>query len=870
MAISFSHLDKKTWIKIGLTLFLLGFFAIPAYSFAAGTDGTPGNFISKPLYLLLKDDEVLHAFWKDMMTLVNSFVVLLLIAVAFAEILNINISTYGVKKILPALVLAVIAANFSWIMCRLFIDWANIVMSRFGGDTSIIDPLISSREPFNISLTNINTANSSANILNGVGGGEISFFQAFMKTLFVWVGAIALYILTFLLLLRNIIIVGLAVFSPVAFMAMVLPQTKSAFNKWWTTFIQWTFMPTVAVFMLWMGSKVQNSISGSDPLIGFLIAIGFIYGAIKVPFSMSGAASGIMNKWADMGKKSAKFVGNAAYQYSGAKSAVDYQKELIKTRADVTKTKVANKLKDLTGIGSGLDIQKDKLARAQKRSKSISDKKVGEYIGKRGKNDKDGEMTGREKRYAMEEAETMANDGTTEYANKKLLSGLAKEAENKTPLGKKVEKMRMGSQKAGYEMAAMDKDWSKLNDDMKIALMKGTTHEGENIEDAIKTGKWAKSGKAITEEERKNGQAQLDFLKQYSKSVLDGDLTALSAKSAEGKVVQKVADERISIDNAASAYILAEKMDKALRVNNELEAKISAGNALTADETTALAENTTALKEAGYDMSSPANRAISTAKLINDFTVAKKDYDGKIAQLNKDYAKPGAAGATMNDIPAFLQQYAKFDSNGLLNGLAELSSDDRKQIQKMVQTKISSGAAEDADNFGTEQLKEYIKTGKKGEWSKQDFENWVTGNSSRNSGTANRKLITALEALGANIVTGMKATVGASGEAMRAKIETYYAGGLGLARMKKMAEQINKGMGNKTIIDAGSNDINLIKRQIDLVMAGGAAAATHLTSRGVDNTKNNAVNTAQSAIADTLKKPEGLKGGKKNRTVSET
>lgn len=860
-------------VKISLIFIAVGCFALPSYSHAAGS---PGSIITTPLWETLKDNTTLHDFWKQMMALVNSFVVLLLIVVAFCEILNINISTYGVKKILPSLVFAVLAANFSWIMCRLFIDWANIAMSRFSDTTSIIDPLISSRSSFTINLTDTNNQASGAKILAD-SADNISFFQAGMKTLFVWVGAIALYILAFLLLLRNAIIVALAVFSPIAFMAMVLPQTKAMFNKWWTTFMQWTFMPTVSVFMLWMGSKIQETISNADPLIGFLIAVGFIYGAIKVPFSMSGAASGIMNKWADMGKKTAKFAGNAAYTVSGAKATVsgakavvDYQKELMKTRADVTKTKLANKLKDLTGFGSGLDIQKDKLARAQKRSKGISDKKVGDYISRRGRT-KPGEMTGRQKRYAMEEAETQAMEGTTDMANKGLLAGLANEAEKGTPLGEKIKTMRTSSQKAGYEIAAFEKDWARLNDEMKINLMKGTAREGENIEDVIKSGKWA-NGDAMTEKEKKDGQAQLDFLKQYSKSVLDGDLTALSAKSAEGKAVQRVADERQSIDNAASPFVASEKMYEALKQYNVLTAK---GASRTQAEIDALNANTKALLEEGYDMSSSAKATVSSHQIMNKYNDTKTAYDNKIAQLNKAYAKPGSTAATKNDIPAYLQQYAKFDSNGLLNGLRELSSDDRKQIQTMVGGKIKSGASEDAENYGVGQLKEFITKGKKGDWDEAAYKNWVAGNSEMNSGTANRKLITALEALGANIVTGMKATTGTSGEAMRAKIDTYYATGQGLARMKRLAEQINKSYEGKTIIKTGAGtNAGTMHDEIMTIFNGGAAALAHLKAAGVETTNvagraTNAVANAQSTLADVLKKPEGLKGGDKNRTVSD-
>jgi hypothetical protein len=858
----FYNQKKLTFIRLSLIIFIIACFSIPTFSHAASA----GDIIKTPLVELLRDNAGLHDFWGRMMSLVNGFVVILLIVVAFCEILNINISTYGVKKILPSLVFAVLAANFSWIMCRLFIDWANIVMSRFGESTAIIDPLIASRDSFTINVaTTMNSSQAGAQILGATSNTDISFFQAGMKTLFVWAGAIALYILTFLLLLRNAIIVSLAVFSPVAFMAMVLPQTKSAFNKWWTTFMQWTFMPTVSVFMLWMGSQVQTLLSpNTDPLIGFLISIGFIYGAIRVPFSMSGAASGIMNKWADMGKKSAKFVGNAAYTYSGAKATVDYQKELMKTRADVTKTKMANKLKDLTGIGSGLDIQKDKLARAQKRSKVISDKKVGEYIDYRDKNAKEGQMTGRQRRYAMEEAESQAMEGTTDMANKRLLSSLAKEAEAGTPLGEKIKTMRTSSQKAGYEIAAFEKDWARLNDEMKTSLMKGTTHEGEDIEKSLKTGIWGKSGKAMTEEEKKTGQAQIDFLRQYGKSMLDGDIAAGTAKSSEGKIVTKIALERQSIDNVVEEQKLSKELVKKL---DELEALESIMGPLTATEAQALKDNTAALEAAGYKKDEFTHNIERTTRdsIRTRETLATDSYRDKIADITARY------GSTRDSIPAFLQNSLQFNpATRTITDLLAMGIEERKQVNKLVTAKIKEDATEEVEKHGTAQIASSIQNGREGDWDRQQYLNWASGNGAKNDPKANEKLIAAVEGLGANIEGGLRVALGTSGEAIRGKIDAYYAGGQGLARMKKMAEQINKSYDGKMAVNSNGT-AKQIYDEIHLLVKGGVDAVNHIQSRSIsiDPRQRNVDNKAQTIVASVLKKPDNTSGGNSSRLPSE-
>ncbi|MEI7792434.1 MAG: hypothetical protein WCI57_03065 [Candidatus Berkelbacteria bacterium] len=868
-------------IRYFLVLFVLGLFAVPSLSHAATP--TAGDVITTPLYQLLRDDAGLHDFWKQMMAMVNSFVVIVLIAVAFCEILNININTYGIKKILPALVFSVIAANFSWIMCRLFIDWANVLMSRFSENTSIIDPLLKSREVFTINVdANISGSNQAgASILNS--SGEISFFQAGMRTLFVWAGAIALYVLTFLLLLRNGMIIFLAVFSPVAFMAMVLPQTKSAFNKWWTTFIQWTFMPTVSVFLLWIGSKVQDMISkNTDPLIGFIIAIGFIYAAVKVPFSMSGAASGIMNKWADLGKKTASFAGKAAYQYSGAKSAVDYNKELIKTKSDVAKTRIANAFKDKTGIGSGLDIQKDKLARAQKRTKAISDDKVGAYIGKRGKFAKPGEMTGRQKRYAMEEIETANREGGTEHANKELMSGISQQGGK---LGDKVKSMRTGAQKAIAEMSVFDKDWSSFNDEMKRDLLKGQSvgKDGkppEDVKTAMETGKW-KNGDKLTKEEMKSAQSQVKFLEVYARSLLDGDIRGQEATKAAEDLVEVAAAQRLGIDNIANAAKKAEDLVEAMNAMKLLETK-AATTTLTTLENEQLAKHRGDLISSGQnelDLKDSTKWAAIDTELANDSTAKNKIVGEKMDAIKKQFGRKDAAGNLIagaggkSDIPEYLQRYLQFDASGNLTGLKEMSKIERSRTTKRVSSKIGGDKTTFTENYGTEALGNILLHGSSdNNISADSTSNYFDGASHLNDATSNEKITGAFESMKSNI----SRTNANDGDSILAISKTFdilantksVKAGSDLAALTEMKALTNRTFGANVITGSTST---AILAQMKSVMSGDVSRGSALHAQGIKTATGQAnlerIRKAKLAIATSITNSESLGASKKTGRI---
>ena len=108
----------KALFIVALVIFGLSILLIPKSAYA---------FELKPAYSVLKDNGDIKAIWNNMLKFVNALIIAILIFIAFANILRININSYGIKKFLPLLVMAVIAANFSYLFCRILVDLANVV-----------------------------------------------------------------------------------------------------------------------------------------------------------------------------------------------------------------------------------------------------------------------------------------------------------------------------------------------------------------------------------------------------------------------------------------------------------------------------------------------------------------------------------------------------------------------------------------------------------------------------------------------------------------------------------------------------------------------------------------------------------------------
>ena len=283
---------------------------IPVFILVTFLFAIPHAYALEPAYKVLKNTSSgmgaqVKDIWTILINLVNSFIIVLLIIVAFAQILRLNINTYGIKKILPSLIFAIIAANFSFLFCRLLVDFANIA----------INALIDANPASNNAITTIGNSDwaspATLKVREAVDNGRWGTMLWFIfAQFFVFAAGILVLILAFLFLIRLWVIYFLVALSPLAMMAMVLPQTKSIFGQWWTNMSKWTFMPVVSVFWVWLAGKWVDTLdtSGNSAfLLTFLFSSVCLYLAITTPFKMGGA---IMKTWSSLPGRLGKYAGN--------------------------------------------------------------------------------------------------------------------------------------------------------------------------------------------------------------------------------------------------------------------------------------------------------------------------------------------------------------------------------------------------------------------------------------------------------------------------------------------------------------------------------------------------------------------------------
>jgi len=276
------------------------------------------------------DKQWITTIWKFSLGIVNTIVVALLIFLAFVNILRIQVDTYALKKILPTLIIAVVLANFSLLICRMIVDFSEVLSVTF----IKINPGASFKESVDLVGTRLGEAVGVGLLSdNGIIGGAKTVFEklitgaltfplmilSFLLGLIIFgVVGILMLALAFLLYIRIPLVSILVAVSPLAFMAMVLPATQNLFKQWWGLFINWVFMLPVILFLFRIVTLLAPSITKFD-LPAYFLAVGILGVSVMVPFKMGGA---IMSAWGGWMKpaaiKATKWSGRAADRGIGA------------------------------------------------------------------------------------------------------------------------------------------------------------------------------------------------------------------------------------------------------------------------------------------------------------------------------------------------------------------------------------------------------------------------------------------------------------------------------------------------------------------------------------------------------------------------
>jgi len=169
--------------------------------------------------------------WNFFRDIANVVFVLLFLWVIFSQISNVGVSNYGIKKILPKLILGAILINLSFYICQLAVDLSNILGYALKG---VLEGASLKAEAPGVGGLGGGFVAVLTGALGLVGAPLFAFLTVSIPMLIWTLLSIAAALL--ILVFRQAAVILLIAISPIAFAAWLLPNTESLFKKWVSAF----------------------------------------------------------------------------------------------------------------------------------------------------------------------------------------------------------------------------------------------------------------------------------------------------------------------------------------------------------------------------------------------------------------------------------------------------------------------------------------------------------------------------------------------------------------------------------------------------------------------------------------------------------
>ena len=231
----------------------IGWFICPVSNWLA--DGIDYMYSALQEFLKTKPLETtnqnsgIYLAWVIMRNISNVAFIVAFLVIIYSQLTSVGISNYGVKKMIPRLVIAAVLVNLSFTICAILLDLSNIAgyafQDAFMGIKNTISTVGENTSTWTWSkVINIALSNGSLAI------GAVAFTTELLPML---VPAATLAGLTLLLILlimaaRQALIIILIIISPLAFVCYLLPGTEKWFKKWRDSFLTMlVFFPAFAV-----------------------------------------------------------------------------------------------------------------------------------------------------------------------------------------------------------------------------------------------------------------------------------------------------------------------------------------------------------------------------------------------------------------------------------------------------------------------------------------------------------------------------------------------------------------------------------------------------------------------------------------------
>ncbi len=291
----------------------IGWIICPVVNFLADISDDSAGILAKLLEVnsfILTDrgpDSAFH-YWSRIRDIANIVFIIVFLIVIYSQVSGLGISNYGIKKLLPKLLMTIVLVNISFYICSILVDISNIV-----GSSS-----------FNF-ITSLGGGGSGpeggwatkGNWWTGIAAGVIGTATAFF-VLGTLISGLVFIVVTatvtvFLLGARHALVIFTIILSPLAFVALLLPSTEGLFKKWWG-FFKTLLLLYPAVGLLYgacnLGATVINGMKGESEVLLQIIAAALTFTPLLLVSRLTSLMTSMMGL-ANIADRWGKLAGNA-------------------------------------------------------------------------------------------------------------------------------------------------------------------------------------------------------------------------------------------------------------------------------------------------------------------------------------------------------------------------------------------------------------------------------------------------------------------------------------------------------------------------------------------------------------------------------
>lgn len=243
-------IDKVGWMACPVTS-LLATVMDNLYSFLAS------NFLQTETAQV--NNEEVEKVWRSFRDIANVAFVIAFMIIIYSQLTSVGLSNYGIKRMLPKLLVAAILVNLSYTLCILAVDLSNLLGY---GVNQIFHAVGSSAGLEEYAGLPDGGGGQWALVFGGLLAGAVGIALAGGWSVLL-AGLLAALMIVLILVLRKAAIIVLIVISPLAFVAYLLPNTEKWFHQWFKAFYTLLMLFPI-IGAVFAGSKLAGDIIGSS------------------------------------------------------------------------------------------------------------------------------------------------------------------------------------------------------------------------------------------------------------------------------------------------------------------------------------------------------------------------------------------------------------------------------------------------------------------------------------------------------------------------------------------------------------------------------------------------------------------------------